>query len=135
MFPSPVLQKHETAPTADDVVMAASLTSKEAASGTSAGAEKVFAAVPSHCITKPTCLGFLVQGRFFWFHEFCFSFSPWKFLFKKGKEDESCFFCLVSKQFSVAEVPHKWIPHRSLYRLTTVDEINKGEQYKNRNWR
>lgn len=38
-------------------------------------------------------------------------------------------------QVSVAEVLYKWNPHISLYRSTTVNEINKVEQYKNRKWR
>lgn len=38
-------------------------------------------------------------------------------------------------QVSVAEVLCKWNPHASLNRSTTVNEINKVEQHKNRNWR
>lgn len=60
---------------------------------------------------------------------------------KKGKRIKAIFLYIFkmylnpAMQVSVAEVLCKWNPHTSLNRSTTVNEISKVEQHKNRNWR
>lgn len=55
-----------TAPTADDVVIA-SLAAEEATSGASARAERFSWQYPLAASQRQHALGFLVQGRSFWF--------------------------------------------------------------------
>lgn len=118
--------------------VAAGLASEEAPSGASAGAENAFCGSTLSLRHKANMqLAFLCEGGSSGLvNSVSISLHGSSYL-KKGERMKAIFFlpcfkmCLrAAMQVSVAKVCCKWIPRSSLYRSTTVNEINKVEQYK-----